>query len=181
MELSWAAFWALLGSLLSSLGPLGLPFGLSWGSLGPLLDPSWAFLDRSWQLLRLSWDYLGPSLAYLCSWWPSVAHWGSLSSSLWPFLGSLLALLDVSWGHFGLHVVLFCGPPEGYLRASGAIFGLPSVEQGLLIPRTSSSVGLCALQSGLVPCSLHMIFANSRALIATFKLLRPVNTITQGD
>ncbi len=47
--LSWAAFWTLLGSLLASLGPLGLPFGLSWAPL--------------WALLGLSWTHLGPVLA----------------------------------------------------------------------------------------------------------------------
>ena len=71
LVLSWAAFWALLGSLLASPGPLGLPFGLSWASLGPILGHFGAFLGLSWRLLCL----FRPILGHL---WPACALGGLL-------------------------------------------------------------------------------------------------------
>ena len=71
LVLSWAAFWALLGCHLASLGPLELPFGLSGDSLGTILGHFGAFLGLSWRFLCL----FKPILDHL---WPACVLGGLL-------------------------------------------------------------------------------------------------------
>ena len=154
---------------------LGLSFGISgasWAAFGALLGLSWTHLGPFWSLLGPVLVHPVPLLAYLRHLWPTCALGGLLWVTGALFQAPLglswtlfWVLFGLSWSHFGFHVVFFC-LPEGSLRASGAILGIASVEQGLLIPRTSFLVVLCTLQSGLAACRLQPIFANSRALKA---------------
>ena len=61
---SWTLSLKKTGDL-NSCPPLGGSKMPSWGSLGPLLERSWALLGPSWgplgPLLGLSWAILGPS------------------------------------------------------------------------------------------------------------------------
>ena len=164
LVLSWTVFLSLLGSLLASLGPLGLPFGLSWASLGPILGHFGAFLGLSWRLLCLSKAYLGPSLACSSSGWPSVPHWVSLSSFLGPLLGSFLdslgPLLVLCWLSCSSFLALqraLLGP----LELSWASQASSRVFSDLALHLQSGSVRC----SQVTPCSLQPTFANSRALI----------------
>ena len=94
LELSWAAFWALLGSLLASLGRLGLPFWFFGGYLGPILSLLGPVLAPPAPLLGLSWAIFG--LLVLL-----VAFCGSLGLSFklpLAFLGLSSGSLGLLWG-----------------------------------------------------------------------------------
>ena len=93
---SWAVFgasWRTRGSL----AYLGEPLGASWGSLGSLLEASWAplgaswgslgaLLGRSWEPSRRSWGHLGGDLSKKGGSPISAAPLECLESLLVPFL-----------------------------------------------------------------------------------------------
>ena len=74
---SLGASWVVFGASWRSREPLaylGEPLGASWGSLGSLLEASWAplgaswgplgaLLGRFWELSRRSWGHLGGDLS----------------------------------------------------------------------------------------------------------------------
>ena len=134
---SYSCFWWPSGALLGCfLGSLGRPFGLSWASWAAFcafLGLSWTHLGPFWDLLGLIilappmplQAYLGPPLAYLCSWWPSVAHLGFLSSSLGPLSGSLLSSFGPFLGPFWPS----CSFPLALQKAIFGPLGLSSASQ----------------------------------------------------
>ena len=72
--LSWGSLGALLELSWGSLGALlGLSQALS-GSLGALLGLSWALLGLSWALFVLSWGSLGNFLGALLGCAPHPCH-----------------------------------------------------------------------------------------------------------
>ena len=83
---SLGASCAVFGASWRSRGPLaylGEPLGASWGSLGSLLEASWAPLGASW----------GPLGALLGrSWEPSGRSWGHLGGDLSKKGGVLISL-----------------------------------------------------------------------------------------
>ena len=157
------------------LGSLGLPFGLSWASWPAF----WALLGLSWTHLGPFWNLLGPvlappvplkaylgqPLAYQCSWWPSVSHWGPLSSFLGPLLGSVLDSL-------GLLLVLCWLSCSSFLALQRALLGPLGLSWASQASSRIFSDLALHLQSGSVHCSqvtpssLQPVSANSRALIA---------------
>lgn len=46
--------------------------------------------------------------------WPSLAHWGTLHSTLWPVLGLFSMLLHKCLHTFGLKIQVVTSPREGY-------------------------------------------------------------------
>ena len=181
LVLSWAAFWGLVGCLFASLRPLELPYGLSWASLGPILSHFGGFLGLSWRLLCLSWPFLGHL-------WPTCALGGLLwltGALIQAFLGLSCALfrapLGLSWCHFGLHVAFFW-LSEGSPGASGVIFSLTGVERAGS-SHTSHFIFSRALCVAVRPHTLQLA-ADFGKLSRTYSyliLLKPVQTITQGD
>ena len=127
LELSWAAFWALLGSLLASLGPLGLPFVLFWGYLGPILSLLGPVLAPPAPLLGLSWAIFG-LLVLLVAFCGSLGlsfklplaflglssgSFGPLLGPFWPSCSFLLALQKAILGPLG---------PSSASQASSRVF-----------------------------------------------------------
>ena len=130
MVLSWAAFWAFLGSLLASLGPLGLPCGLSWASLGPILDHFGTSLGLSWRLLEKSWTPAGLLGRFLASSRPSL----SLLDPPCSPVASPEAFLEAFWDlfrpfkgciwSFSHQSKASLGPPGRLMGSARASFGL---------------------------------------------------------
>ena len=130
--LSWAVFWAFLGCLLVSLGPLGLPLwallGFSWTHLGPfwsLLGPVLAHPGEILASSRPSWAILGLQQAFF-EFSGSTMIASSLSRSL---LGGVWGLLKPSRGciwSFSAQSKTSLGPPGRLMGSARAFFGAAS-------------------------------------------------------
>jgi hypothetical protein len=76
MGANFWSFWEILGArkwVLRPLGALGRILGISWGSLGGLLEIFGSIFGVCWRLLGVFWGSLG------LSW----VVWGGISGSIW--------------------------------------------------------------------------------------------------
>ena len=118
----------LLNQILG-MGHLWAILGLSWGHLGPMLEPPWAILGLSWGHLGSSWGYFTStllpadlsqdfcacvlSMRNVCFWNPptvaisratvgeSLGPSGSILAHLAGTLEPSWAILGPSWAHLG--------------------------------------------------------------------------------
>ena len=129
---NWAIFPST-STILSYLAPSCLPFGLSWGHLGALLDSLGDILGSSRAILGLPWALKEPPWGHLGA---ILVHLGAISGLLgailklpwrphgppWCFLGPWVAYLWPTWSLLGT-LGTYCAPSWPISGDLGAILG----------------------------------------------------------